>query len=495
MKKEERDINDLATDTQTCTEHATEEGEVNSATDEEPKAKHSRPKRRRIGFYGILILAVVFLFAVIGVGTVFLWGYVEAYEDSRIEHVIDYLQGNIDYEYWERSAEIAIASRLTEFESGGAVPIQPHLAKIRDVHYDFRQKTDESTPEAPVYIIRAGARDIGVVRFVPTTDIGYGFNMWEVGSIEFIDTFVDTFYRSIRITASVNAEVEVNGVPVSSGYLDDYEVEYGVTYLIDRIFGDVHISVTEFDGRVSDLSSVENGWYVYPITIPFSKDYNIVIPDDCTVFVDDEPVTRDKITDDAIVPEVFIGAIDPSDIPVFMHRYEFSLSGLYLEPNIAVVDPQGRELTPSLSYDDASDRFELFYIGGFSPEYRELYTGVVEAFIRAYVNFAANVGGNVETNITRLNEHVLRGSELYSRIQATKSAMEWVGGTTVVYNSLTIDNFRPYGDSYFSCEVRYDITNRINRGNRELLGSFEVLFKESGGRWLAVNMMAVGTDE
>ena len=493
MNENEAENNDIICETNLNIDSIPEEVKEKETEGVTPPASPAKPKRRRFGFYSILILVVIFLFASIGIGSVFFWRYIDAFEDSRIEHVISALQSNIDFEYWERNAELAIAARLTEFEIEGAVPIQPHLAKIRDVRYDFRQKTDETTPEAPVYIIRAGALDIGVVRFIATADIGYGFNMWEVGSMEFLDSFVDSFCRSIRITASVNAEVTVNGVPVSSSYLDEYEIEYGATYLIDRIFGDVDISVTEFDGRESILSSVENDWYIYPITIPFSRDFNIVIPAGSTIFVDGEPVPPDKITDDAIVPAVFVGAVDSSEIPMFMHRYEFHLTGLYIEPVLTLADSHGRNLVLSENGDAASYGTEQYYVEDFSSEYRELYSGVVENYIRAYTNFAANVGGDVSANLSRLNDYVLRGSELDRRLQASRSAIEWVRGVAVIYNSLTIENFRPYGDSYFSCEASYNITNSTPRGNRELLGSFELLFKELNGRWLAVNMMAIGT--
>ena len=469
-------------------------GTIDGSADGSSAAPRISSKRSRLGFYKVLILVMVMLIAAIGAGTVYFWKYISAFEDSRLEHVIEDLQTNIDYGYWERNVERAIASRLTEFESGGAVPLQPYLPKIRDVRYDFRQKTDETRPEAPVYIIRAGALDIGIVRFVPTVDIGYGFNKWEVGSIEFLDSFIDSFGRSIRITASENAGVSVNGVPVSSGYLVECDIEYGATYLIDRIFGDVEISVLEFDGRESGLSRVENGWYHYPVTIPFSRVFNIVVPEGCTVFVDGGPIPPDKITDDAIVPEIFVGAIDPSKIPMFMHRYEFQIDGLYLEPVITASDAQGRELLlvgSDAAASGLSDCTELHYIGDYSSEYKETHSGTVEAFIRAYVNFAANVGGNVNANISRLFDYVLRGSELYSRIQASRSAMEWVASVAVAYNTLAIDDFRPYGDNFFSCEVSYDITNRTHAGERELAGCFEILFESSNGKWLAVNMMAI----
>ena len=86
---------------------------------------------------------------------------------------------------------------------------------------------------------------------------------------------------------------------------------------------------------------------------------------------------------------------------------------------------------------------------------------------------------------------MLRGSELYRRTQASIEGIIWVSGTTVEYNSLEIDNFRPYGDNYFSCQARYNITNRTYYEAREVEGDYEILFVLSGGKWLAVKMVAL----
>ena len=443
-------------------------------------------RRRRLGFYGILLLVFAGFIIAIGVGALIFREYIKAYEDSRIDYIIKQLQDNIDYGFWEQNAENAISARLTEFETGGPVPLSPHLSQIRDVRYVLRQKSDESAAEAPVYIIRAGSRDIGIVRFIPTESVGYGYYRWDVGSIEFLDGFVDDFSKSIHIIASQNAQVLVNGVPVSQGYRIDCEYEYGAAYLINGIFGDIDIEVFEFDGTESSPYHIEHDWYFYPITIPFTREFNIIVPEDAAVYADGEQIDYRRITDDSIEPSVFYGAVEPADVPVHLNRYEFEMVDVYTEPVITVLDAQGRALSPQESADG-----ETMYAAEFSSLYKEQYSETVETFIRAYINYSANVGGNIGGNISNLNNYILRNSELYRRVQSSRPAMEWVGATSAVYNSLEIDNFMPYGDSYFSCEVSYDVTNRTHGGIRELVGRFEVLFFLSGGRWLAINVVSI----
>ena len=446
--------------------------------------KHQEKRRRhRFGFYKILLLVLVAMVAAIGAGTVYFWRYIEAYESSLPEHVIQSMEENIDYDFWERSLEGAIAPRLTEFERDGLLSSAPYLSEIRDVRFAIRHKSGESTTDSQAYVFRAGSRDIGTVRLLPSGDAGYGFTLWEAGDIELLDSFVEGLSRSISITASQNAQVEVNGVPVSQEYRKDCDVEYAAAYRIDGIFGEPEVSVFEFDGTRSTPYYAENGEYLYPVIIPFAREYSFIVPEGAVVLVDGEAVSREYITDGGIVPDIFIGFIEPESVPLKLQRYEFELEGLYLEPTVTVTDAQGAELLRTVSEDG-----EISYTEEFSLEYEELYAEGVEAFVRAFVRFGANIGNNATGNFANLSGYMLRNSDLYRRTQASLEGMIWIHNATVEFNSLEIDCFRPYGDEYFSCEVRYNVTNRTNYEAREVEGNYEVLFVLSGGKWLAAKM-------
>jgi len=264
----------------------------------------------------------------------------------------------------------------------------------------------------------------------------------------------------------------------------DCQSEYGASYLIDGFYGEVRVSVVEFDGTQSDPYHADGVSFLFPITIPLTRTFNIVAPEGVTVLIDGVMTPSGIAVDSQITPLIFAGVIEPAEVPVRLLRYEFGQSGYYAEPVVSAVDAQGRALLPEISADG-----EIFFDTGFSEEYKELHSDAVEEFIRAYVVFAANIGGNFDGNLAALNNHVLRGSDLHRRLQGTRSSMDWVGGTSVSFNSLEIDNFRPFGDNYFSCEVNYSITSSYTSGRRVAEGSFEVLFVLSGGRWVAVNML------
>jgi len=251
----------------------------------EPATKRlAHRRRRRFGFYKALLLFVAVMVVCIFVGAYFFWGFLDSYEVTRVDHLLLAFQEDTDYSFWENKVEEAIAARLTEFESNPRDALVSHIHKIRNVRFNTRQLFDESNDEMLVYAVRAGMEDIGILRIAASESVGYGFHLWEVDSVELLDTFVDGLARCIFITASANADVLVNGMLVSHDFLIDGEYEYGATYMIEGIFNDiVEVEVIEIDGRVSSPVFSENDEYFFPISLPFSRHFNIEVPENFSV--------------------------------------------------------------------------------------------------------------------------------------------------------------------------------------------------------------------
>ena len=461
-------------------------------TDDEEAGKTADPaqtvRKSRFGFYKILLMIASLMLIAIGVGTFIFWQFINAYEISRPEHIIKSLQDNIDYDFWERAAVNSLTPLLTEFETDGYTAMNPHIGKIRDVPYYFRQKTDESTSGSPVYIVRAGARDIGIVRLSSVGDAGFGFNLWEVGSIEFLDSFLDGFSSQISITASQNATVLINGVQVSDVYRTECEFEHGAAYLVNGIFGDAAVSVNEFDGRTTEPFYAERNDYIFPIIEPFKRRFNIIAPADADIFVDGDRILPEHITVFGFLPDILGDETDILSIPISFtqHRYEFEMDGFYSDPIVTARDGMGTELSYNIS-EMGEIVFELPYDLGLKDDYE----AVVDSFIRAYIDFGANAGNNEEANFANVSNKILRGTDLFRRTQGAISAMQFTSNVVIHYNYLEIDKFRAFGDDYFTCEIRYNITHRTRYMQSEVEGNFEALFVLNAGRWLAVKMVAI----
>ena len=444
-----------------------------------------KKKRKKIGFYKILLLCIALLLIVLVGGAVYLWGYFEAYEASRLENLIMEMQRNIDYDFWENEALSVMQARYTYFESGDT-PFAPHVHRIRDALYILRENSSESTLDAPVYTLRAGARDIGTVRFSKASSVGHGLYEWEVDSIDFLESFIDGLDRSVSITVSQNAEVFLNDILVSQDYRVECDFEHGASYLIDGLFGDIDVIVKEFDGSVSQPEYASETNYIFLILVPYSQHFRVITPEGSSVFADGELVTDDKITASQITPAIFERFYRFDEAPVRLERYDFELDGLYAQPIIYATDAHGTVLPLRITEDG-----EYVFSVAPSAECKELFSLLAEEFIMAYFMLNANVGNNVNANFRAVADYVVRISALHTRLQYTYPRWTDAGSTEVTVNALVIDDFRPYGDGYFTCEIFFDVTVHDEQQTQDHMGGFEVLFIATNDGWLVLDMIAI----
>ena len=446
------------------------------------------PGRRKYGFFAFLLVFALLVLCGICAGAFYLWDYLESFEASRPEHIIEQMSENIDYDFWRESVENALIPRLTHFEADVSSALEPHLPYITDVRYTIRQRPEDSKDDLLVYTVRAGASDIGIVRLSPTEEAGHGFYIWGVESLELLESFLDSFSRSITITASQNARVEVNGIAVSGEYLIECGYEHGSTYQIHDLYGDAEVTVIEFDGQKPDAVYAQYDEYYFPITIPFSVSYNIVVPFGALVYADGERVSAENITDSQIIPTIFRGAADQAQNPyIASSRYEFGFSNVYIEPLITVTDAQGAVLG-AFEADDGV----LVYREDYSESLKAIHAATAENFIREYVRFSSNVGGNPGSNLAALSTYMQRNSALYRHLQNAVSTRTWTRvSQQVIFHELEADNFRQYGDNYFTCEVYCNLTQRGHVETVDLEMRHEILFVNSDGRWLVANIIAI----
>jgi len=446
------------------------------------------PKQPRT--YGFLIFCLVFTLLVLAgicIGAFYLWDYLESYEISRPEHIIEQMSENIDFDFWRESVEKSLISRLTPFETDVSKALEPHLSHIKDVRYSIRFRPEESTDELLVYTVRAGASDIGLVRFTPMEEAGHGLYIWGIASTELLESFLDPFSRSITITASQNSQVEVNGIPVSDEYRIPCEYDYGVTYQINNLYGEVSVVVIESSGQRPDALFAQYDEYYFPITPPISVSYNFIVPYGAVVYADDESVSSDNITETIVMSAIFKGIVEKSQVPsIASARYVFGFEDIYVEPVITVTNSQGTELE-SIENDDG----DLIYIEPYSETLKASHAETAENFMRAYVRFSSNVGGDPNSNLSSLSNYMQRSSALYRHLQAAVITRSWPRTSQVTFHELTADNFKQYGDNYFTCEVYYNLTQRGHVDTVDVEMRHEVLFIRSNGRWLVANVLAL----
>ncbi|MDR2599635.1 MAG: hypothetical protein LBC73_05110 [Oscillospiraceae bacterium] len=427
-------------------------------------------------FIGKILLCVTIFYIILGVGAFFFYQYINAYEGSRIEHILRYVEENIDHDFWINSVSDALSTRVTEFEKQG-IPVELYSSKIKDVSYNLRLNTDLSTVEAPVYTLRAGSVDIGTAHFIATENLGFGFSEWELDTLELLDSFIDGMSRSITIISSINALVELNETLLTEDYRINSDYEYGAMYFIPGIFGDVEVTVIEFNGQNTEPLFFDNNEFIFPITRPFTREYKVITENTLTLLIDDMPVSSEYILKKHI-PEILVGLVDFDDSPALLYEYDIKLEGLYLEPILIATNEHGDIILPKQSNDGS-----LLFVDNFCDELKANYESVAERFIRSYINVTTNGGGNIINMDT--------SSNLYRRTQTALVSTSWFNFSTTRVNVLEINNFKPYGDEFFTCEIYYEATNTTQVEVREVVIRYEVLFKLIGGNWLVTDMRII----
>jgi hypothetical protein len=436
-----------------------------------------KTKRFNMTFFRKILLSFIIMLIFVCIGTFILYEYLDAFEESRIEHLLHYMEENVDYDFWMEQAAVALLPKTTQFENGGVIPQELYASRIKDVEYNYRLKTDETTDEAPVYIIRAGSRDIGLARFTPTVDIGFGFNIWEVNTKEFFESFVDGLCRNITITASVNAYVELNGVPITEEYRIECDYEYGATYQVNNIYGEAFVSVLEYNGEYTEPLFADGSEFLFPITRPFVREYTIKAENSITVLINDEPLSSVSIIDRQI-PQALEGFVELDESPVLFYTYNVKLDELYLEPIVKAVNSQGVIMSPEIM-----DNGLMFYVEPFCEDLKILHKDNAERFIRSFISYTALGEGELFG--------MSRSSDLYRRTVFARSNDRSWQPTPVNITDMEITNFKAYGDEFFSCEISYEATNRTIYEVRELKIKYEVLYRFSGTSWQVISMRII----
>ena len=441
----------------------------------------TRTKKKRLGFYRVLLLCVAVALALISVGLVIFWHYIDAYEKSRPDNVMVALLESPDYTYWEAGIEAAAPGMVSYFEDADTVTQDVLFPALRAGTLSYHKRVGEHTDEAPVYTMRLGTAELSRVTLRAAGTVGFGFARWEVAEFTLEESFFAALQSSVRVTASRNAEVKINGLTVSADYITESELPHASTYQVDGLFAPAEVLVYSAEGELLEPYHSENGQYYFPVAVPDMYSFTITAPADATVYVAGAALDGSMRRAEDTTLRYFgdpVGLVLPELV-----TYDYEGSS-FETPAISATNAAGQELSLRRMLDG-----ELFFTGPYSDTLKEERTATVDAFIRAYVGFTSSSGG--ATSFSTLDALLLQSSDLRNRLAATREAMIWVSGATVTYNALDIDRFTAYGEDCFTCEVHLDITNVTYYETRELEDSYELVFIRQGGRWLAAKMTEI----
>lgn len=487
--------------------------ETNVAAENRAAAETTKKRRRseafrRRRFRKFLLVYTACGVLALAVGLFFFYRYMRAFELSRPENAMEAFMLSAGGDHWAELIGRSDAFETTVFEDGGAI-MRRYQAAVDTAELTYRRSPGDHSEARPVFIVRAGERDIARVVFAPADfPRGYGFSLWEFESEELLASFLPS-PRTVTVKAPPGASVALNGITLDEGCITgtvEYEglsalekafvgvdKPYRNVYEVAGLLDNVEVAVTAADG--AELAAIESdgSLFVYDLHSPAVYSVRITAPAAAQVFVNGAPLDAAYVTESRVNAlmegmAAYAPGLDEAALPGVS---VYDIGGLFCPvETVTAVSESGASLE---CVSDAADAARGAYEFGFesSAGLAAGETALAEDFITAYARFAANVNQAGSRNWSAVKKYLLRGSEAYDRLNASRSGLEWRNSRSVTVDSVECVNFVAYGDGCFTCRVRFSITVRTTRAEEVNDGVFDLVFVRSGGEWLLARMTAV----
>ncbi len=455
----------------------------------------AKGKRNRWGRFLLIWAAALLLLGLLG--CIILYRYLDAYEQSRPEPVMDELMTRYSAEDWLNAAEENLDFTLTPFEDPAALFRQWREALSLDGTLSYRQVQKDSDRDKAVFIVRCGPVNLCTVELIPgDVRLGFGLHDWKLGRISSCDLTEGLRSVEVEITALSSQALLLNGVPLEEAYiaergqpiqdLSPLEARYAVppqqlTYRVGPLFGS--ISVTDAAGQTYAPDSSSTETLLHYDTVPAQRvRLTITAPEDVQVMAGGVPLER---SDAERIDLGLLSGLEGKLGDAGYRTYVYALDGLLTLPEVRAYGPDGSELTPVAA---ENGRYVFLYPG--DPEAEEALRPVAETFFRRYMDYLSS---SYNPNLHRALLHLtLPDTELYDYFLHSEDTMYWAIRTSTDFKDLQFDHFYLVGEDCFLCTIHYEADVSGNTWDdtysHEDQNTYELVFVRQDGVWLAAAM-------
>lgn len=231
----------------------------------------SSQKKRMSGFARGMLLYVVLFVIVAALGLSFFYKFIDNYEKTRPNRVMESFLSSLDDEQIERMSSGFVAGLNAEFCDIDSVKA---LVADRVANATFVKKMAECTDTKTVYILRDEDGEFGRVELTLGENTFHGLLAnWQptAGELDFSDCLSE-----LELTVPSGYSVELNGVPLNESYMADDSVEYElleefyedfdlphmVKYHVDGLIGDPEVTVKDEAGNTLDETQLTEDYYL-----------------------------------------------------------------------------------------------------------------------------------------------------------------------------------------------------------------------------------------
>lgn len=456
--------------------------------------------RRRKDRWGAFLLIWALVLLLLGAGCCFvLYRYLDVYEKTRPEPVVDAYLAQNGTEQLLRTAQSNVQLDVTEFED----PSELYAAYLSTVDTDrpltYRPSTKESSDQQLVYIVYCGNKEVCTLVLSPEgTSPGFGRHSWAVSEVRSAPITEILPSLHIAVDALADEKLSLNGRPLTAQFITDSGIEIPdlnrveaalspkpcfVRYEVGPLYGEIRVT----DGKGSTLSPVgdaEDGTLRY-LASAEKQSIRIRAPEDMHVSVNGVELGPDDVFSSSL------GVLEGLDVytkDAACRTNIYVLDGLYAVPTVTALDAIGHSVAPVAGADNS---FSFFYPN--DAETEEILRPSAEMFFNAYMDYSAHAYD--ATRFYNLLSCILPGTALYEYVSTSQQAMVWASGTSTEYKDLRYDHFHKVSDYCCTCTVLYSAdmtaTSWYEQYSYSLENAYELAFVSESGRWYCAAMNVI----
>ena len=454
-----------------------------------------RHRRHRSRWKRFLFLWALVLLLLGAAGCYVLYQYLAVFEVTRPEAVMDEFLESNDAESLLLAARGNVRLDLSEFENEEEL-FSSYLQVIDTTRpLTYRNSLSESDDNHIAYIVRSGSYNLCSVILTPQGQSpGFGRHYWAVSEVRSAPITDILPSVTVLVEALSDQQAYLNGILISDQYLVNDSVPISnlnslesrmehpptaVQYSIGPIYGDVN--VTDAAGRSYTPDDSSNEDALHYRLMRGANALTVQAPDGIPVFVNGVPLTFSDVssTSYGILSDLqsIVGVPDYQ-----LNTYRFD--GMYTEPQVSAVGPDGSELTPLM----ADETTYVFFFPTDAPDFEEL-QAVANKYFSAYIRYTSMRYD--ESLYLNLISQVMPGTSLYNYLSTTRDTMYWAGYSQDI-PELSFDNFHRINDGCFICTVSYNVDRTSTFWHEEVSavqsGSYELAFAAAYGNWFAAAM-------
>lgn len=376
-----------------------------------------------------------------------------------------------------------ISTEILDFTTYGLV-----VPEGATVYVNGKALQEECLPEGESLVFgKEGYSSYLLENFFSRPNVKVKLGKTELTALEGDHFFFDyptASLRTLRIIAPENATVRIDGARVPSLFItgtDGMPDTFGATadvvcYTVPTVAGKGVVTVTE-QGKLLQTETVNE----YVSAKPLSESVTVRIPPTAVLYANGVAVETKFVTD-MHAPLLS----DFAEVRGYPEAHTYVIEGLYSVPVFTATDGD----TPLTAVND--DGVTVF-VHAASEDLQAEYTDSAKQFINAYLYYTTQGYSNTRRNLNAVKDLVANPSPLYTNLERSYVGYSWIAPQAMTVETLTVDNFVPYGENAFTCDLYYKIafSNWVGEATDE--GTMRIAFaKQANGAFLPVNMVLLG---